>query len=133
MRFQLPSNLVPPLVAGVGLAVFATICAELFVPYVTVSTEAWPPEALSILREGRQEGVSVEDKWRRIDALNEELGFLDGPGTMLLKNIRAGWQWLALALTLAVAYAKWRVRWTPLQISAMALTACVPFFLSVFA
>ncbi len=132
MRIQLPSNFVPPLVAGVGLAVVATICAQLFVPFVPMSTEAWPQEALSILRENGQEGVTA-DQWRRINVLNKDMQFLDGLGTIFLKNIRAGWLWLVFTLVPSSVYAKWRVSWTATQILAMALTACVPLLLSLFA
>jgi hypothetical protein len=132
MRIQLPSKFVPPLVAGVGLAVVATICAQLFVPYVPASIEAWPPEALSILRENGHDGVTA-DQWRRINLLNKDMRFLDGLGTIFLKNIRAGWLCFVFTLVPSAAYAKWRACWTAPQITAMALIACVPFLLSLFA
>lgn len=132
MRIQLPSNFASPLVAGVGLAVVATICAQFFVPYVPASIEAWPPEALSILRENGQEGVTA-DQWKRINELNKDMRFLDGLGTIFLKNIRAGWLWLVFMLVPFATYAKWRLGWAAPQISAMVLIASVPFLLSLLA
>ena len=131
MRIQLPSNFAPPLVAGVGLAVVATICAQFFVPYVYTSIEAWPPEALSILRENGQEGVTA-DQWRRINELNKDMQFLDGLGTLFLKNIRAGWLWLVFTVVPFAAYAKWLLGWTAPQIFAVVLTASLPLLLSLF-